>query len=299
MQVIESIGTMQDRARELRRAGEVLGFVPTMGYLHEGHLSLLDTARPKCDRLIMSVFVNPTQFGENEDFDEYPRDPERDKQLALEHGVDILFHPAAEAMYPENFRTYVGVEQLSEKLCGRSRPTHFRGVTTIVAKLFNITKPDFAVFGQKDAQQAVIIRQMVQDMNFPVDIIVAPIVREEDGLAMSSRNTYLTQSERKQALSLYRGLQHAKKIVESGQVNSNIIGDAIRSFFNEQPDLQEDYISVVDLENLDPLETIDRTALIAVAAYVGTTRLIDNIIITKDGTHSLKIEDSSRSHHRR
>ncbi len=297
MQVIESIETMQHRARELRQSGQILGFVPTMGYLHEGHLSLLDTARPKCDSLIMSVFVNPTQFGENEDFDEYPRDPERDEQLAREHGVDILFHPSGEEMYPENFRTYVDVEQLSEKLCGRSRPTHFRGVATIVAKLFNITRPDFAVFGQKDAQQAVIIQQMVRDMNFPVDIIVAPILREEDGLAMSSRNTYLTPEERTQALSLYRGLQHAKKTVESGQVNSNIIVNEIRSFFTEQPDVQEDYISVVDLENLNPLETISSTALIAVAAYVGTTRLIDNIIIVNDGTHSLKIEDTPRSHH--
>ena len=289
-----SIETMQRQARELRQTGEVLGFVPTMGYLHEGHLSLLDTARPKCDTLIMSVFVNPTQFGENEDFDEYPRDPERDAQLAEEHGVDILFHPGAEEMYPENYRTYLSVEQLSGKLCGRSRPNHFRGVTTIVAKLFNITQPDVAVFGQKDAQQAVIIQQMVRDLHFPVDIIVAPIIREEDGLAMSSRNTYLTAAERKQALTLFQGLQRAKKIVESGRANSNIIVEEIRALFHEQPDVEEDYISVVDLENLEPLETINRTALIAVAAHVGTTRLIDNIIIIKDGTHTLKIEDTSR-----
>lgn len=292
MEVIKSARTMQRHAAELRQRDKRIGFVPTMGFLHAGHLSLVDAARPNCDVLVMSIYVNPTQFGENEDFDAYPRDFDRDFQLAREQGVDTLFYPDTAELYPENHATTVQVEELSAKLCGQSRPTHFRGVTTIVAKLFHIVQPDLAVFGQKDAQQAVILQRMVRDLFFPVQILVAPIIREADGLALSSRNTYLSPDERKQALALYQGLQHAKKRVESGEVNSNIIIDEIRSIWKQQPDLKEDYIAIVDLENLDPLPQINQSALIAVAAFVGTTRLIDNIIIDKDGTHALKIENT-------
>jgi len=292
MEVIKSARTMQRHAAELRQRGKRIGFVPTMGYLHAGHLSLVDAARPHCDVLVMSIYVNPTQFGENEDFDAYPRDFDRDFRLARERGVDTLFYPDTAELYPENHATSVRVEGLEEKLCGQSRPTHFRGVTTIVAKLFHIVHPDIAVFGQKDAQQAIILQRMVRDLFFPVRILVAPIVREADGLAMSSRNTYLSPEEREQALALYRGLQQAKKRVESGEANSNIIIDEIRSIWRQQPNLREDYISIVDLDNLEPLSQINQCALIAVAAYVGTTRLIDNIMIDKDGTHALKIKNT-------
>ncbi len=276
---ITDISTMQATATELRQEGNTIGFVPTMGFLHEGHLSLLDIARQKCDVLVMSIFVNPTQFGENEDLEEYPRDFDRDARLARERGVDILFHPAAKEMYTDNFATYVVTDYLSEKLCGASRPTHFRGVATVVSKLFNIVRPDIAVFGQKDAQQATIIKRMVQDLNFPVEIVTGPIVREQDGLALSSRNTYLSSEERQQATSLYRGLQQAKKLVESGEVNSNIIVDEIRSILEAEPDIREDYIAIVDPGTLDPVREVNQGVLIAIAAFVGTTRLIDNIMI--------------------
>ncbi|MBS1271797.1 MAG: Pantothenate synthetase [Candidatus Marinimicrobia bacterium] len=278
IEVIKSVRTMQHRSSVLRQAGNSIALVPTMGFLHEGHLSLVDIAREKADIVVMSIFVNPTQFGEGEDFEDYPRDFERDLSLARERGVDAIFWPDADEMYPENYSTYVEVEELDKHLCGASRPTHFRGVTTIVSKLFNITRPDIAVFGQKDAQQGFIIKRMVRDLNLPVEIILGPIVREDDGLALSSRNTYLSDSEREQALALYRGLQAAKKMVESEEVDSNIIIEKIRSFFEAEPDVQKDYIEVVDLERLAPIERIDQPALIAVAAYVGTTRLIDNII---------------------
>lgn len=292
MKVIHSPRILQQQMQTAHQEGKTIGFVPTMGYLHAGHLSLLKVARSRCDILVMSIFVNPTQFGANEDLDTYPRDFDRDSEFAKEYGVDILFHPEPADIYQENYATYVQVEGLSHKLCGRSRPTHFRGVTTIVTALFQIVQPDFAVFGQKDAQQAIIIQRLVRDLFIPVEILVVPIVREQDGLAMSSRNTYLSAEERHQALALYKGLQAAKKRVESGEVNSNIIIDEIRSNWRQQSKLQEDYIAIVDLENLEPLTQINQSALIAVAAYVGTTRLIDNIIINRDGTHTLKIQNS-------
>jgi len=286
---ITDISTMQATATELRQEGNTIGFVPTMGFLHEGHLSLLDIARQKCDVLVMSIFVNPTQFGENEDLENYPRDFDRDARLAQDRGIDIMFHPAAKDMYTDNFATYVVTDNLSEKLCGESRPTHFRGVTTVVSKLFHIVQPDVAVFGQKDAQQAVIIKRMVQDLNLPVEIVTGPIVREQDGLALSSRNLYLSSDERKQATGLYRGLQQAKKLVESGEVNSNIIVDEIRSILEAEPDIREDYIAVVEPETLEQVEQINQEVLVAIAAYVGTTRLIDNITIDINGTNTLKI----------
>jgi len=289
IEVIKSVQTMQHRSQVLRNAGNTIALVPTMGFLHEGHLSLVDIARDTGDIVVMSIFVNPTQFGENEDFDDYPRDFERDLSLAQEHEVDIIFWPTVEEMYSENHSTTVTVGKLGTYLCGASRPGHFQGVTTVVSKLFNIVSPAIAVFGQKDAQQGFILKRMARDLNFPIDIIFGPIVREEDGLAMSSRNTYLSMTERKQALALYSGLQFAKKMVESGEVDSNIIIEKIRSFFEEESNIKEDYIEVVDLEQLAPLKRIDQPVLIAVAAYVGTTRLIDNIIVRSNGTNDTEI----------
>ena len=286
VEVIKSVNAMQRRSSVLRQAGNTIALVPTMGFLHEGHLSLVDIAREKADIVVMSIFVNPTQFGEGEDFDDYPRDFERDLSLAQDRGVDVIFQPSAEEMYPENYRTYVEVEELSNHLCGASRPSHFRGVTTIVSKLFNIVQPAIAVFGQKDAQQGFIIKRMVRDLNFPLEIVLGPIIREEDGLAMSSRNTYLSDQERRQAIVLFEGLQTAKKMVESGEVDSNIIIREIRSMLDTKPDITEDYIDIVDLEQLAPIGHIHQPALIAVAAYAGTTRLIDNIIVKPNGTHS-------------
>jgi len=287
MEVIRSIETMQNRARQLRSEGFTIGFVPTMGFLHEGHLSLIELAKANSDFVVMSIFVNPTQFGEGEDFEDYPRDFDRDRKLAQDHGVNLIFYPEAKELYPEDYRTYITVEDLSKKLCGASRPTHFRGVTTIVTKLFNIVQPDIAVFGRKDAQQAIILKKLVRDLHLPVQIMTAPIVREEDGLAMSSRNTYLSADERQQALALNQSLQTAKKMVESGTQDSNIIIEEIRSQWKDKPAISEDYISVVDVQNLEPIAQINQPALIAVAAYVGTTRLIDNIIVNSNGTNTL------------
>ncbi|MCF7804571.1 MAG: pantoate--beta-alanine ligase [Candidatus Marinimicrobia bacterium] len=285
-EVIKSVKTMQRRSASLQQAGHTIALVPTMGFLHEGHLSLVDIARGKGDTVVMSIFVNPTQFGEGEDFEDYPRDFERDLSLAMDRGVDVIFWPGADDMYPENFSTHVEVKNLTEHLCGASRPGHFQGVTTVVAKLFNIVQPDIAIFGQKDAQQGFVLKRMIRDLNFPIDIVLGPIIREEDGVAMSSRNTYLSEEEREQALSLYQGLQTAKKKVESGEVDSNIIIDKIRSVIEPNPDVEIDYIEVTDTENLSPVETIEGQVLIAVAAYVGTTRLIDNIIVSNNETNT-------------
>lgn len=287
MEVINSVETMQNRARQLRDAGLTIGFVPTMGFLHEGHLSLIELATANSDFVVMSIFINPAQFGEGEDYEDYPRDFDRDRKLAQDRGADLIFYPEADELYPENYRTYVTVEELSKKLCGASRPGHFRGVTTIVTKLFNIVQPDIAIFGRKDAQQAIILQRLVRDLHLQVKILTAPIVREEDGLAMSSRNTYLSPEERQQALALNRSLQTVKKMVESGTRDSNIIIEKIRSQWKDKPAISEDYISVVDVQNLEPIAQINQPALIAIAAYVGTTRLIDNIIVNADGTDTL------------
>jgi pantoate--beta-alanine ligase len=291
VEVIKSVKIMHQRSATLRRSGERIGFVPTMGGLHEGHLSLVDIARNRSEIVVMSVFVNPTQFAEGEDLDKYPRDFNRDLRLARERDVDILFYPSAEDVYPSSFRTEVQVTGLSKLLCGTTRPEHFKGVTTVVAKLFNIVQPDEAYFGQKDAQQAILIQQMVKDLNFPIDIIVGPIIRESDGLALSSRNVYLSDDERKQAVSLSTALIKAKKTIESGERNSKFITRKIRSVLSEQPDIQIDYVEIVNLKNLQPVETIDGPVLVAVAAFVGTTRLIDNIIIDQNESNTLKIEN--------
>ncbi len=284
MKIVSDIREMQQLAGHYRQQGKTIGFVPTMGYLHEGHLSLMRRARPQCDILVVSIFVNPTQFGPNEDFERYPRDFDRDERLCREVGVDVVFYPTADAMYPRPYLTYVHVEKLSETMCGASRPGHFRGVTTVVTKLFNIVQPHIAVFGQKDYQQSLIIRQMVRDLNFDVQIDVAPIVREADGLAMSSRNKYLSPEERQQALVLYRSLTRAEELIREGERNVNTLLQAMKTVISEAPDARIDYIAIVDAETLEPLSTVRHNTVIALAVYIGTTRLIDNTWIReKDG----------------
>ncbi len=279
VRLIKSIPEMQSEAESLRLAGKRIGFVPTMGYLHEGHLSLVRLARERADVVVVSIFVNPTQFGPNEDYDRYPRDLNRDLQLAEEAGADIVFNPSVEEMYPQPYHTYVLVEKLTEPLCGASRPNFFRGVTTVVTKLFHIVKPHFAVFGQKDAQQAIVIQQMVRDLNFDLDIIVAPIVREQDGLAMSSRNTYLNPQERQDALVLYRALQKARQLVDGGERRSEVILEEMRKIVRSVPSSRIDYIAIVDAETLEDVRELRGDVLIALAVWIGQTRLIDNMML--------------------
>lgn len=281
MEIITAIRKMQHRANELRMQGKCISVVPTMGYLHEGHLSLIKTAKKKSDLVITTIFVNPKQFAPDEDYANYPRDVEQDKLLAEQSGTDILFLPEEKEMYPPDFETYVSVEQLTKTLEGEFRPTHFRGVTTIVLKLFHIAKPHVAVFGQKDAQQAVVIKHMVKDLNIDVDIIVSPIVREKDGLAMSSRNKYLSPEQRKDALIISKCLRLAKEKIKAGERSASAITGEMELLMRIVPSVVPDYISIVDAETLAPMETLDHTknVLIAIAARVGSTRLIDNRIM--------------------
>lgn len=256
-----------------------LGLVPTMGALHEGHLSLVRAAKAQCDRVAVSLFVNPIQFGANEDLGKYPRNFDRDRALLEQERVDLLFAPSVEEMYPSGAVTYVTVEGLSDKLCGRSRPGHFRGVTTVVAKLFNIVQPEIAFFGQKDAAQAAIIRRMVRDLNIPVQIAVCPIVREPDGLAMSSRNAYLDSGQRKAAPVLYRSLMEIQKRFDRGERTASRLIGAGKQILEQEPSVRLDHLEIVDPDTLDPLHTLSAPALVAVAAFLGNTRLIDNILL--------------------
>ena len=280
MKVIESIAEMAEISRQVHLRNQRLGFVPTMGYLHEGHLSLMRVARQDSDILAVSIFVNPTQFAPGEDFEKYPRNFEGDQVLCRQEGVDILFYPAAQEMYKPDHKTYVITDQLAARLCGIRRPTHFQGVTTIVAKLFNIIQPDLAVFGQKDAQQILIIRRMVEDLNFPVKIMVAPIIREADGLAMSSRNKYLTPELRTKALVLNRALREAERLIQGGEKKTRIIEESMLGMIRMVPEVRLDYLAIVDSNNLEPVAEIKSNTLIDLAAYLGTTRLIDNVLIT-------------------
>ena len=280
MDVLETLERMRSACQGARQGGKRLGFVPTMGALHEGHLSLVRAAKARCDVVAASIFVNPTQFGPNEDFSKYPRSFERDREFLEKEGVELIFAPSAEEMYPEGAVTFVTVEGLSERLCGKSRPGHFRGVTTVVAKLFHITQPDFAFFGQKDAAQVAIIRRMVRDLNLGVEIVVCPIVREADGLAMSSRHAYLNPQERKSALVLSRSLAQVKKLFEQGERRTAKLAAAGRQIIAEEPSVRLDYIEIVSPETLEPVEHANHPALVAVAAFVGGTRLIDNIVLT-------------------
>ena len=270
---------MRAACREIRQSGKRLGFVPTMGALHAGHISLVQAARSQCAAVAASVFVNPTQFGPNEDLSKYPRDLERDRGLLEKEGVDLLFAPTAEEMYPAGAVTWVTVEGLSERLEGKSRPGHFRGVTTIVSKLFNIVEPDRAYFGQKDAQQAVIIRKMVRDLDMGVEVVVCPTVRETDGLALSSRNVYLNPEERKQALVLYRALCRVQALADRGERDAAKLLEAASQVFADEKPVQLDYFEIVDKDSLEPVKDISRGALVVAAARVGKTRLIDNLVL--------------------
>lgn len=270
---------MRNACRELKRSGKSLGFVPTMGALHAGHLSLVQAAQSQNSAVAASVFVNPTQFGPNEDLSKYPRDLERDRRLLEKEKVDLLFAPAAEEMYPPGAVTWVTVEGLSERLEGKSRPGHFRGVTTIVSKLFNIIEPDRAYFGQKDAQQAVIIRKMVCDLDLGVEVVVCPTVRESDGLALSSRNVYLSPEERKRALVLYRALCRVRAFKDQGERDAVRLREAALQVFAEEKQVQLDHFDIVDKESLEPVGDVSRGALVVVAARVGKTRLIDNLVL--------------------
>jgi len=275
---------MMSMTRELRARGKRIGLVPTMGALHEGHLSLMGRAREMCDTVVASIFVNPTQFGPNEDFEQYPRDLARDAEFAFTRGVDFIFAPAHEDMYPQGFATYVIVERLSEKLEGASRPGHFRGVTTVVNKLFNIVHPHFAFFGRKDAQQVIIIKRMVRDLSMDVEMVVGPTVREEDGLALSSRNVYLSTEERKAATVLRRALERCRTLYNGGERDSDRLISTMRTLIEAEPLARVDYIAITDTEWLEPVEIIptDRPTLVSLAVFVGNTRLIDNIVLNGD-----------------
>lgn len=280
MKEIQSKVALRQAVHEAKSKGQSIGFVPTMGFLHEGHLSLMRQARAQNDFVVASVFVNPSQFAPHEDLDTYPRDAQRDVALMTAVGVDAAFFPTAEAIYPSGYETYVAVEgTLTRGLCGRSRPTFFKGVATVVAKLFNLVTPDRAYFGQKDAQQAAVIKQMTRDLDFGLEIIVCPIVREADGLAMSSRNAYLTPRQRATAPALNRALIEAKERIVSGELRTVVIKAGVEDRIQAAAEAVIDYVEVVDAHTLEALDTIDGQILIAVAITLGKTRLIDNIQI--------------------
>ena len=280
IEVIKTAAAMQAEAQALRRAHKTIAFVPTMGFLHEGHLSLMREGRKHGDILVVSIFVNPTQFGPGEDLEAYPRDIERDLDLLEEVGTDIVFTPEPGDIYSPGFQTYVSLDDLTNRLCGISRPVHFKGVATVVAKLFNIVQPHAAVFGQKDYQQYVIIQRMVKDLGFDIRIIGAPTVREPDGLAMSSRNAYLNPAERESAPCLYRAMTRAAQMVKEGVVDARKIIEKSAEFIEGHTGMQVDYIAMVDPETLEDVTRIDRPVQMALAVKVGKTRLIDNMLLT-------------------
>jgi len=276
MKVLKTI----DEMKELRPGlAEPVGFVPTMGYLHQGHLALVRQARAENVSVVVSIFVNPTQFGPQEDFARYPRDPQRDLALLDKEGTDIVFMPSADEMYPKNFNSWVEVGKVAERLEGAARPGHFRGVATVVAKLFNIVQPDRAYFGQKDAQQLIVIRKMTRDLDMNLEIVAVPTVREPDGLAMSSRNTYLNPEERKQAIVLYQALTLAQKLYSEGERGAEAIRQQMTALIQKQPLAKIDYISIADAETLDELDTVKPPALVSLAVRIGRTRLIDNVVV--------------------
>lgn len=280
MRVIRTVAEMQATCRALRREGKRIGLVPTMGALHAGHISLVRSARAQNDIVAVSIFVNPLQFGPTEDFSKYPRTFEEDSRKLEAEGVDLLFAPAAEEMYPAGAATYVYVEGLSEKLDGKSRPGHFRGVSTIVAKLFHIAGADCAYFGQKDAAQVAVLRKMVRDQNMDIQIVVCPIVREQDGLALSSRNAYLTAEERRQALVLNRTLAEVQSLWISGVRSAGSLREAALKMLSAEPGARLDYLEIVNPDTLDPVDELSQGALVAVAAWFGSTRLIDNVVLS-------------------
>ena len=278
MQIIKKIDELRPIIKAWKREGLTVGLVPTMGYLHEGHKSLIDRAVAENDRVVVSDFVNPTQFGPNEDFESYPRDLGADAALCEAAGADIIFNPEADEMY-DNALTFVDMNKITKVLCGKTRPIHFSGVCTVVSKLFNIVTPDKAYFGQKDAQQLCVIRKMVKDLNFDIEIVGCPIIREADGLAKSSRNTYLSADERKAALCLSRSLETGKKMIENGELSAAKVVDTIKAEIEKEPLAKIDYVEMVDLNNLETLETVQKPLLCAMAVYISKTRLIDNFIL--------------------
>jgi pantoate--beta-alanine ligase len=279
MKIITSVKQMQETSLALHRKGKLIGLVPTMGALHEGHLSLVRMARKKSDVVVVSIFVNSTQFGLNEDFQNYPRVFAQDKTFLQKEKCDIIFYPSVKEMYPENYLTFVNVEDITTRLEGASRSGHFRGVATIVAKLFNIVQPDLAFFGQKDAQQAVVIKRMVADLNFPAKIVVAPTVRDQKGLAFSSRNSYLSPDEKSQALCLYEALEKARDLIQLGQTNPQMVISSMQTVIQKSPLAEIDYVAITDTKRLLPVDKIRGDVLISLAVRVGNTRLIDNICV--------------------
>jgi len=282
MELAKTIESVRASVRVARSQGKKIGFIPTMGALHTGHISLIEAAKQQTDFVVVSIFVNPTQFGPGEDFQKYPRPFEQDLEICRQHGVDVVFAPAPAEMYPGENLTWVTVEKLSEPLCGQFRPGHFRGVATVCAKLFNIVQPDVAFFGQKDAQQAVVIKRMVADLNMPLEIVVCPTVREPDGLAMSSRNRYLNQNQRKDAAYIYKSLQKCQQMIKASVTDARQIISEMRKILSQIPSAKIEYVSIVDAETLQSLDRIAGKILAAVAIRIGSARLIDNILVDAD-----------------
>ena len=280
MEIVKEISKMKEISKFWKRQGYKIAFVPTMGFLHEAHLALVRKAKELGDKTVVSIFVNPLQFGPKEDFREYPRDLERDLALLEKEKVDAVFIPETEEMYPPDFQTYVEVTKLTTGLCGAFRPGHFKGVTTVVLKLFNIVNPDIAIFGEKDYQQLQVIKQMIKDLNLDIEIVAHPTVREKDGLAMSSRNIYLSSAERESAISLYKALLLAQKLIKEGEKDSQKIKEEMEKFIHSFPFTKVQYIEFVDPQTLDPIDNINKPVLCALAVYVGKARLIDNMLIT-------------------
>ncbi len=281
MKIAATVEEIRSAVKAWKKEGLSVGFVPTMGYLHEGHQSLMQKAVSENDRVVVSIFVNPMQFGPSEDLESYPRDLEKDASLCEASGVDLIFHPEPKEMYHSDFSSFVDMHGLTESLCGKSRPAHFRGVCTVVTKLFNIVQPDCAYFGQKDAQQLAVIQQMVRDLNLDVTVIGCPIIREADGLAKSSRNTYLNAEERQAALVLSRSLKAGKALVDAGETRACVIKSAITAEIEKEPLAKIDYVDVVDFDTITPVEKLEGSILVAIAVYIGKTRLIDNFIVEK------------------
>lgn len=279
MKILREIKEQQEYSSKEKCKDVKLALVPTMGFLHEGHLSLIDNAKKYADKVIVSIFVNPTQFGEGEDYEEYPRDEERDLQLLRERDVDAVFIPEVSEMYPKGYKTYCEVEDISEKYCGKSRPDHFRGVVTVVLKLFNIVQPNLSVFGEKDYQQYIIIKTMAKDLNLPIDIIAAPIIRENDGLAISSRNIYLKSEKREEAIIIYESLNKAKELVDNGETDVSYLKKEMEKLIKSKKDTRIDYIEFVHPETLERVECVEAPTRILVAVWVGKARLIDNMEI--------------------
>lgn len=279
MQVVKTIKEVREIVNGWRNEGLSVGFVPTMGYLHEGHQSLIRKSAEQNDRTVVSVFVNPIQFGPNEDLESYPRDLERDKQKVIEAGGDLIFNPEPAEMYPGHFTSFIDTTETTELLCGAVRPVHFRGVCTVVGKLFNIVCPDRAYFGQKDAQQLATIKRFVRDLNFPVEVVPCPIIREDDGLAKSSRNTYLNPEERQAALILSKSLKLGKAAIDNGERDAQKVIKVIKDNLETEPLARVDYVEVVDFENIQRIDRIEGETLVAIAVYIGKTRLIDNFIV--------------------